>query len=186
MLTMTLPKDGTYYLHIADAQDKGGQEYAYRLRISPPMPDFELRAVPSSISVRAGASVPITVYAVRKDGFNGDIAVSLTAAPEGFTLKGPPLTAEKDSVRLTLKAPATPARAPVTLRLSGRARINGQQVTRKVIPADDMTQAFIYHHLVPAKDLKVAVLGRAKRKPTAQNRSTRRTKTPAAKKSTGK
>ena len=186
MLTMTLPEDGTYYLHIADAQEKGGQAYAYRLRISPPMPDFELRAVPSSLNVRAGATVPITVYAMRKDGFAGDIAVSLTAAPDGFTLKGPPLTAEKDSVRLTLKAPAKAARAPITLRLSGRARINGRQVTRKVVPADNMMQAFVYRHLVPAKDLKVAVLGKAKRKPTAQNRRTRATKTPTSKKTAAK
>jgi len=161
MLTATLPADGTYYLEISDAQEKGGTAYAYRIRISPPMPDFELRAVPSSINIRAGATAPITVYAVRKDGFAGDITISLTAAPEGFSLKGPPLTAEKESVELTLKAPPAASRTPITLRLSGRAQIEGQEVVRKVVPADDMMQAFIYRHLVPAEDLEVAVLGRA-------------------------
>lgn len=185
MLTTTIPEDGTYYLHIADAQEKGGQAYAYRLRIGPPMPDFELRAVPSSLSVRAGATVPFTVYAVRKDGFDGDIALSLTAPPDGFTLTGPPLTAKNDSVKLTLKAPATSARAPVSLRLSGRARINGQQVTREVVPADDMMQAFVYRHLVPAKDLQVAVLGKANRKPPARKTATN-TKKPTAKKPASK
>ena len=161
MLTTTLPADGTYCVHITDAQEKGGAAYAYRLRVSPPMPDFELRAVPSSINVRAGATVPITVYAVRKDGFAGDITISLTAAPEGFSIKGPPLTAEKESAELTLKAPASPSRAPITLHLSGRAQIDGQEVVRRVVPADDMMQAFIYRHLVPAEDLEVAVMGRA-------------------------
>ena len=56
LLTATLPADGTYYLHLGDAQHKGGAEYAYRLRISAPRPDFALRVVPSSINVRAGAS----------------------------------------------------------------------------------------------------------------------------------
>ncbi len=41
---------------LGDAQHKGGAEYAYRLRISEPRPDFELRVVPSSVNVRAGAS----------------------------------------------------------------------------------------------------------------------------------
>jgi hypothetical protein len=36
----TLPAGGTYYLSIGDAQHQGGPEYAYRLRISAPRPDF--------------------------------------------------------------------------------------------------------------------------------------------------
>ena len=67
--------------HLGDAQHKGGAEYAYRLRISEPRPDFALRIVPSSINVRAGGSVPITVYALRKDGFSGEIALTLKDAP---------------------------------------------------------------------------------------------------------
>jgi hypothetical protein len=181
MLTTTLPADGTYYVHITDAQEKGGAAYAYRLRISPPMPDFELRAVPSSINIRAGATAAITVYAVRKDGFSGDIAVSLTAAPEGFTLSGPQLTADKESVDLTLKAPPTASRAPITLRLSGRAQIDGREVVRKVVPADDMMQAFIYRHLVPAEDLEVAVLGRAGNNRATPKRPNTNTEKPAVK-----
>ena len=53
-LRAVLPSAGTYYLHLYDAQNQGGPEYAYRLRISPPRPDFELRVVPSSINARAG------------------------------------------------------------------------------------------------------------------------------------
>ena len=80
----TLPADGTYYLHLSDAQHKGGPEYAYRLRIGPPRPDFELRVVPSSINARAGLTVPITVYAIRKRRFSGDITLALKDAPEGL------------------------------------------------------------------------------------------------------
>ena len=58
-LRAILPAAGTYYLHLYDAQNQGGPEYAYRLRISPPRPDFDLRVVPSSINARAGAAVPI-------------------------------------------------------------------------------------------------------------------------------
>ena len=83
-LRVKLPANGTYYLHLGDAQRKGGPDYAYRLRISHPQPDFELRVAPSSINARAGATVPITVYALRRDGFSGEIDLKLKDAPAGF------------------------------------------------------------------------------------------------------
>ena len=159
LLRTTLPADGTYYLHISDAQHKGGEVYGYRLRISPPRPDFELRVVPSTINARAGATVPITVYALRKDGFSGDIALALKDAPSGFVLNGGRVPADKDEAKLSLKAPPTSIKEPVSLCLEGRAVIKGREIVRPAVPADDMMQAFFYRHLVPAKDLKVAVIG---------------------------
>ncbi len=159
-LHATLPENGTYYLHLGDGQHKGGAEHAYRLRISPPRPDFELRVVPSSISVRGGATVPITVYALRKDGFSDEIALALKDAPEGFTLSGGRVPANHDQVRLTLTVPAAPLKEPLSLSLEGRATIQGREVSRTGVPADDRMQAFAYHHLVPAKELKVAVSSR--------------------------
>ena len=182
LFTTTLPADGTYYLHMADAQSKGGDAYGYRLRISTPRPDFELRVVPSSINARAGATIPITVYAIRKDGFAGDIALTLRSAPKGFTLKGGPLTAEQEQVKLTLKVPAVSPRMPVSLNLEGHAEIRGQQVVRKAVPAEDMMQAFLYRHLVPSEDLKVAVIGRANPKATAAKRRRPTTVRPPLKK----
>ena len=46
-LMVKLPADGTYYVHVCDVQRKAGPEYAYRLRISAPRPDFDLRVTPS-------------------------------------------------------------------------------------------------------------------------------------------
>ncbi|MGA9624047.1 MAG: PPC domain-containing protein [Bryobacteraceae bacterium] len=153
----TLPANGTYYLSLGDAQQKGGPEYAYRLRIGAPRPDFDLRVTPSSINVSGGLTVPITVHAVRKDGFSGDIALALKGAPKGFTLIGGLLPTGRDEVRLTLTVPPQPQPAPLSLSLEGRATIEGHQVARLAVPADDMMQAFAYWHLVPASDLKVAV-----------------------------
>ena len=182
LLSTTLPADGFYYIHIGDAQTKGGEAYGYRLRISRPRPDFEMRVVPSSINVRAGASASITVYALRKDGFAGDITMTLKDAPKGFTLRGNRIPADKDQVNLALTVPAGPIKKALTLNLEGRAEIQGQEVVRPAVPADDMEQAFIYHHLVPAKELKVAVLGRAKAKAPVKGRNQKNVKTPPAKK----
>ena len=153
----TLPANGTYYLYLGDAQQKGGPEYAYRFRIGAPRPDFDLLVTPSSINVGGGLTVPITVHAMRKDGFSGDIALALKGAPKGFTLIGGLLPAGRDEVRLTLTVPPQPQPEPLSLSLEGRATIQGHQVSRVAVPAEDMMQAFAYRHLVPASDLKVAV-----------------------------
>lgn len=181
LLTTTLPENGTYYLHIGDAQHKGGAAYGYRLRISPPRPDFELRLVPAGINARAGASVPITVYALRKDGFTGDITLSLKDAPNGFTLSGTRVPADKDQVRLTLRVPRMPTTEPISLRLEGRAQIGGRRIVRPAVPAEDMMQAFIYRHLVPAKELKVAVIERWKPRAPAKKPSPKKVNSPPAK-----
>jgi hypothetical protein len=44
--------------------------------------------------------------------------------------------------------------------MEGRATIGGHEVQHQAVPAEDMMQAFAYRHLVPAKDLKVALARR--------------------------
>lgn len=159
LLMAKLPADGTYYLYLHDAQHQGGVEHAYRLRLSAPRPDFELRVAPSSLSLRGGASVPLTVYALRKDGFSGEIALALKDGPAGFTLGGARIPAGQEQVRITLAAPASGKKELHHLELEGRATVGGQEIRRSAVPAEDMMQAFAYRHLVPAGELQVATLG---------------------------
>jgi hypothetical protein len=163
-LATALPADGTYYLHLSDTQHKGGADFGYRLRIGPPQPDFELRVVPSGVNARAGMNVPVTVYALRRDGFAGDIRLALKDAPAGFSLSGGLLPAKEDKVRVTLTVPTTPLDKPIPLHLEGEAKIAGRDVRRAAVPADDMMQAFYYRHLVPATEWMVAVTGRPRGK----------------------
>ena len=159
-LTATLPATGTYFVRLGDIQHKGGPEYAYRLRISPPRPDFGLRVAPSSINATGSGTVPVAVTALRTDGFSGDIALALNGAPEGFTLSGGLVPAGQDQVRLTLTVPPGATNVPISVRLEGRAMIASRTVVRQALPADEMMQAFAYRHLVPADDLRVFVAGR--------------------------
>lgn len=158
-LRAKFPTNGTYYLHLADTQRQGGPEFGYRLRLSAPQPDFELRVVPSSLTVRGAGAVPITVYALRKDGFTNAITLALKDAPRGFTLSGGVVPANQDQIRLTLSAPFSQTE-PTDLTLEGRATIQGRAVAHAAVPAEDMMQAFAYRHLVTAKELKVAVNNR--------------------------
>ncbi|HXU79260.1 MAG TPA: PPC domain-containing protein, partial [Methylomirabilota bacterium] len=159
-LRATLPADGVYYFRLSDTQNKGGADYGYRLRISAPRPDFELRVTPSSLNARAGLSVPFTVFALRRDGFSNEISVTLKEAPPGFRLSGGRIAAGQDQARMTLTAGATEAGEPVGIELEGRAKVCGREIVHRAVPAEDMMQAFAYRHLVPVKQLAVAVTGR--------------------------
>src|ERR1039458_4824878 len=75
----------------------------------------------------------------------------------GFTLTGGVVPAGQDQVRLTLTAPAQPLDDPLSLNLEGRATIDGREVTRLAVPAEDMMQAFAYQHLVPANGWKAEI-----------------------------
>jgi hypothetical protein len=156
-LCVKLPADGTYYVYLTDAQNVGSDAHAYRLRISAPQPDFALRIAPSAINLLAGSAIPVWVYAVRKDGFDGDIEVALNGAPAGFILSGGTIPHGRDSVRMTLTAPKMPAGRTTALRIVGRAQIGGATVTRPAVPADNLMQAFAYWHLVPAQELLATV-----------------------------
>jgi hypothetical protein len=158
-IAIKLPAKGTYYLYVGDSQKKGGPEFTYSLRVSPPQPDFELRVAPSGINARSGAATPVLVQAIRRDGFDGDIALELKGAPNGFRLDGAVIPAGQSRVRVTLTPPIGPSDTPVKLTLEGRATIAGRELRRAAVPSDDMLQAFYYHHLAPASDLLVRVLG---------------------------
>lgn len=158
-ISVKLPADGAYFIHLADTQHAGGPEHAYRLRVSAPQPDFELRVVPSSLNGRANGSVPVTIYALRKDGFAGEIAVALKGETHGLSLSGNGVPAGKDEAKITLTL-GEPQDEPIAIEVEGRAHINGGEVTHTAVPAEDMQQAFAYHHLVPARELRVAVGGR--------------------------
>jgi hypothetical protein len=151
-----LPADGLYYVHIGDTGRKGGEEYGYRLRLSAPRPDFALRLVPSSINVRQKSSTSLTIYALRKDGFDGPIKITLKDPPAGFTPYPVTLSGTNNIIRLSFKADVA-SRGPVNLTVVGTAKIGDQEITHAAVPSEDRMQAFLWRHLVPAQDLQVLV-----------------------------
>ena len=151
-----LPADGTYYVHIGDAARSGGEAYAYRLRISAPQHDFTLRVVASSISIRQKNGTALSVYAMRKDGFSGDIKIGLKNPPAGFTSYPVMLSGTQNITRVSFKSDVA-GLDPISLTVEGRATVDGKEVAHDAVPAEDRMQAFLWRHLVPAQDLKVLV-----------------------------
>jgi hypothetical protein len=156
-LITELPSDGTCYVHLGDIQNSGGRAYAYRLRLSKPQPDFVLRAVPSSLNLRRNETRVLTVHALRRDGFEGDIKLELGSNPKGFKLSGGLIPADMDSVRITVTAPPSEFRDPVELTIRGAGKADGKWIKHDAVPADDVMQAFLWRHLVAAEKLSVVV-----------------------------
>ena len=156
-LMVKLPADGVYYVHIGDTAHNGGEEYAYRLRLSAPRPGFALRVVPSSVSLRGRDSASVTVYAIRQDGLTAPIQVSLKNLPPGFTAQPVTLTGTQAMARLSFKTSRITTNEPLSLTVQGWAKLGDQIITNVAVPAEDRMQAFLWRHLVPAQDLKVLV-----------------------------
>ncbi len=188
-LTVKLPADGTYFVHLGDTARSGGEEYGYRLRISPPQPDFALRLMPSSGGLRAKSTGPVSVYAIRKDGFAGPIKLTLKDPPAGFSAAPVTIAANQGVTRLFVKTDLAETKEPARLAIEGRATIDGREVVREAVPSEDRMQAFLWRHLVPAEDLRVQVFNpsyepprrRAKRPATPPSTESPKPGDPAAK-----
>jgi hypothetical protein len=130
------PADGEYVARLTDVEGRSGPDYAYRLTIRPPRPDFRLRVSPEQLNVPRGGSAPVEVTAERLDGYDGSIEVQLEGLPDGFSAPAATIAAGSLSATLTLSAapdartPDLPTPSPI--RVMGRARIAGQTVVRAV------------------------------------------------------
>jgi len=164
----TLPADGVYFVHIGDTARQGGAQYAYRLCLGEPKPDFALRVTPSSTTLRSKGNAQLTVQLMRKDGFAGPVKVILKDPPEGFSANPLSLSGTQTVARVSIKTTLAATKQPVDLVIAGTAKIKGEEVTHDAVPAEDRTQAFYWHHLVPASDLKVTVFDPSYEPPLAR------------------
>ena len=152
-----LPADGTFFVHIGDTARKGGAAYGYRLRISPPRPDFALRLVPSFATIQGKQDAGVSIYAIRKDGFAGPITIDLKDPPEGFFSKPMTMNPTQLVARFSFRASSKMEDRLADLKIAGRAKIGDTVIVREAVPSEDRMQAFLWRHLVPAQEFCVAV-----------------------------
>ncbi len=152
-----IPNDGIYTIRISDTQNKGGADYAYRLTLGSPSPDFAVIISPAALFIPAGAAAAITVHAVRYDGFNGEIKIELKNKTQELSISGGVIPANINKTRMTLNCAAGTTAKYIVPELVATAIINGNKVTRTVSTAEDSMQAFIYRHLVASDETTVMV-----------------------------
>jgi hypothetical protein len=144
---LVIQQDGLHRLQLTDLfggtrNDPGN---IYRLVIRRAAPDFavvawalhmELRngdrnALSKPLALRGGATMALEVVTVRRDGFEGDIELSMEGLTEGVTARGLKIPAGRSRgiLLVTARQDAPPSRASATIY--GTAQINGATVRRQ-------------------------------------------------------
>ena len=135
--TVTIPADGDYLLAVKNRYANGGDaRFVYRVVVGPVHPDFRLavmpidEANPSAVVVRQGGTTYVHVFALRHDGYAGEIRVEGVDLPEGVTVPPVVLGPNVNETGLVIVAdPKAPVfSGPVTIR--GTATIGDKKVTR--------------------------------------------------------
>ena len=94
-LTFTPPQDGPVLLTVRDLHRRGGTRYAYRLRVTPPEPDFALSVAADRFTLTPGQPLRVPVTVARKNGLQGEIDLTVEGLPSGVetrTLPADPKT----------------------------------------------------------------------------------------------
>jgi hypothetical protein len=150
-LVYTFAKAGDYVLRIRDAQEKGGEEYAYRLKIVPALPDYVLRINSDTARLVQGDSVVMGVTVLRKNDFDGAISLSVQDLPPELTAGEAVIPAKEQEAKLTITAAANAAPGLYMPAIVGTATADKQTLVRKAIPVESVVQAFYIKHWVPTK-----------------------------------
>jgi hypothetical protein len=138
---------GTYRVMIRDLFQRAERSprFLYRLSVRRETPDFRLAAmvvVPrlkadaKNIDIgvpllRRGETIPIRVMAFRRDGFNGDIQLSIENPPPGLIFEGDKIEAGKSFTFILLTASEDAPPFAGALRLVGKAKVGDKELVRE-------------------------------------------------------
>jgi hypothetical protein len=106
LLEFTAPADGEYVARLRDVRGFGGDDYAYRLSIREPQPDFRLSMNPRNPNVPRGGSIPVTVTAFRREGFSEPVELAALNLPAGIAAAKNVIARDASSATIVLTAAA--------------------------------------------------------------------------------
>ena len=156
-LRFTAPADGEYIVRLRDVRSLGGDDFAYRLTLRAPSPDFRLSVSPQNPNVPAGGRIPLTVTAFRMDDFDGPVAVAVEGLPAGLSATTGVIAPGQVSTILLVSAEESASLTnAVPLQVVGRAQIQNRQIVR----AADAGDTLKFLSLTPRPDIQMAALTR--------------------------
>ncbi len=139
LLHFAAPADGDYVARIRDVRGLAGEDYAYRLTIRSPKPDFRLSVNPRAVNVPVGGAVPVTATAFRMDGFDGTIDVALDDLPPGLHATKGRIAPGQVATTLLVSTDANAALDhAVPLKVAGHASAGGRAIAHYANPEDKL------------------------------------------------
>lgn len=141
-----IKEDGVHRLQLSDlfGGTRKDPRNIYRMIIRRAAPDFALvgwalhmnlrngdrNALSKPIALRGGATMPIEVVVIRRDGFDGEIELVMENLPDGVTAAGLRIPAGKSRGIMLVTADQNAPRGLTSATFFGRATIDGESVTR--------------------------------------------------------
>jgi hypothetical protein len=145
---LTIQQDGVHRLQLTDlfGGTRNDRRNVYRLVIRKAAPDFalvawalhmELRngdrnALSKPMALRGGATMALEVVALRRDGFDGEIELTMNDLPEGVTARGLKIPAGQSHGIMLVTAHQDAPRGYRSVKFTGTAQIGGAAVTHPV------------------------------------------------------
>lgn len=142
-----IKEDGRYRLQVSDlfGGTRNDPNSIYRLIVREAEPDFAVvawalhmglrngdrNALSKPLALRGGATIPLEVVAVRRDGFDGPIELAMENLPEGVTATGLTIGPGQTRGFMLVTAAIDAPRGLTTARFTGKAVINEAEVVRK-------------------------------------------------------
>ncbi len=143
---LEIKQDGVHRLRLQDlfGGTRNDPRNIYRLVIRKAAPDFAIvgwslhmnlrngdrNALSKPLALRRGSTMAIEVLAVRRDGFNGEIELSMDNLPPGVSAHGVSIPAGKSRGIMLLTADENASRGMSVAKFVGRATVGGKVVTR--------------------------------------------------------
>jgi uncharacterized lipoprotein YbaY len=122
------PEDAEYVIWLVDQLGKGGPDYAYRIEITPVVPQLVVTTnaeqIPlgtgvMSIAVPKGNRQAILMYGNRAD-FGGEVNLTTTGLPAGVSVEAPTIAASQVAVPVLFSAKPDAALAVTLADVSGK------------------------------------------------------------------
>jgi hypothetical protein len=153
-------EDGTYRAQVRDLFNRISAQPGnfYRLAIRKETPGFSLAVLhslpvtkkerevaPWSTVLRRGETLPLNVLAQRRDGFSGDIALSVENCPPGVTSSPMKIDGGKHSALLFLTAQADATNWGGLIKVVGKGKSGSNEITRTAIEGNHVWRVEDYN-----------------------------------------
>ncbi|HKB01018.1 MAG TPA: PPC domain-containing protein [Gemmataceae bacterium] len=121
-LNFTPPVDGTYKVEVRDLHGDGGPRFVYRLRVTPPEPDFDLAVNNDRFALNPGKPLDIAVMLTRRNGFAKEFELAAEGLPTGVSAVVAPPMGKADGGVVTLRLTTDKLGSSGAFRISGRTK----------------------------------------------------------------
>jgi hypothetical protein len=122
-LDWTCPAAGEYVLQVSDLHSRGGDNFVYHVAARAAQPDFSLICDDDKALIGPGGGYAMYVIGTRRNGFTGDIKLTVEGLPSGVTATADRVPADMTQACVILRAAADAKPGIARIRMWGTGEV---------------------------------------------------------------